>query len=209
MNILKLNLKKVINSNFIFMSFVALGFGLLPILTNDNSTKPALYPSASIAIKGYVFLFIVFANELSKSLLQMEKISKKVEWLLANGVGVKKIVGINSLSLYLSTNILLLPLIVVSIIFLKEISLSNIIDYYIYTLVCSIIINMEFMYIKNMNRFRTVTLWVSLFYLISFILEMIMIKNLIMCGLKYVIALVIIVLLYKFTTKERITSAYY
>ena len=209
MNIIKLNIKKVINSNFIFMTLIALGFGILSILTADNNANSLLYTRTSVILKGYVFLFIVFANELSKSLLQMEKISKKVEWLLANGVSVKKIIIINSLTLYLATTILLLPLIVGAIILLDDINLLNIADYYVYTFICGIIINTDFMYIKNMNRFRMVTLWVSLLYIVTFILEIAMIESLFIYGVKYILALVLITLLYKATTKERITSAYY
>ena len=60
-----------------------------------------------------------------------------------------------------------------------------------------------------MNRFRMVTLWVSLLYMVTFILEIAMIESLFIYGVKYILALVLITLLYKATTKERITSAYY
>lgn len=61
-------------------------------------------------LDGYLCLFIFFAGEISKDMLQQEKITKRIEWKLANGIKISSIVKENLLSLWIGTLILLFPL---------------------------------------------------------------------------------------------------
>ena len=213
MKLIVVNIKKVLNANFLFMTLTSLIFGFFMLVGNNEQLDMFNVPYYSFVLKGFIFIFIVFALELSKNLLQEDKLGKKIEWFLGNGVSIRKVSMINSISLYLGTSLLLLPLTIWTGLKLNDFQLVGLLDYYLFAFVCSIIINRSIMFIVDMNRFKGIIIWLTFFYLLSLILEMFVLslgtKYLMGLSLKYLLSLLLIGALISRTDKERITSAYY
>ncbi len=213
MKIVKENIRNVLNTNFIFMSVVALLLGMLVFAGGDTKVPISHYSYKSMILKGYVFIFIFFAIELSKSLLQKEKMSGKLEWFIANGVSLNQICVRQSISLYLTTSILLLPLIISANIYIKTFNFLDMLDYFLIIFFCSVLINQCILLIKNMNNFRILNLYMPVLYVIILISEVYISKatDSIYSGLagKYLSACIIALILKRFISKERITSAYF
>ncbi len=213
MKIVKENIKNVLNSNFIFMSIVALLLGMLVFVGGDTGFQISNYDYKSLVLKGYVLIFIFFAIELSKSLLQKEKISGKLEWFIANGVSFGRICTWQSFSLFIATSILLGPLLICASFYVKAFSFLDMLDYFILTFFCSILINESILLIKNMNNFRTLNLYIPIFYTIILIGEVIVSllteSIYISLAVRYLILCAAVLILERFISNERITSAYF
>lgn len=112
MGLITLNLKRVLNWNYIFMSAVAAIFGMIFLMNFGDISENIVFgvDIKYFMLDGYLCLFIFFAGEISKDMLQQEKITKRIEWKLANGIKISSIVKENLLSLWIGTLILLFPL---------------------------------------------------------------------------------------------------
>lgn len=94
MGLITLNLKRVLNWNFIFMSAVAAIFGMISLMNFGDISENIVFgvDIKYFMLDGYLCLFIFFAGEISKDMLQQEKITKRIEWKLANGIKISSIV---------------------------------------------------------------------------------------------------------------------
>ena len=112
MGLITLNLKRVLNWNFIFMSAVAAIFGMISLMNFGDISENIVFgvDIKYFMLDGYLCLFIFFSVEISKDMLQQEKITKRIGWKLANGIKISSIVKENLLSLWIGTLILLFPL---------------------------------------------------------------------------------------------------
>lgn len=195
------------------MSIVALLLGMLVFIGSNTGLHFYNFSYKSLVLKGYVLVFIFFAIELSKSLLQKEKISGKLEWFIANGVEIERICFWQSLALYISTSILLSPLLICSSIYVKFFDFLDMVDYLLLTFFCSILINESILLIKNMNNFRLLNLILPIIYLMVLIGEIslyLLTDNIYLSFIcKYLFICILIMALSKFISKERITSAYF
>lgn len=206
-------IKKLFNANFIFMMIVSLIFTFLMQMGNREEANLLNMSYSSFLLKGFVFLFIVFSYELSKSLMQEDKRTNKVEWFLANGLSIKRITFIHTITLYLATNLLLLPAILGTGLKLEGFRWINLLDYYLFSFVSSLIINIWLLYIKNMNKFKSIILGLAFLYMASLFIERFLISSgyssFIGLSIKYLLGFILIAILRLKTDKERITSAYY
>ena len=93
MGLITLNLKRVLNWNFIFMSAVAAIFGMISLMNFGDISENIVFgvDIKYFMLDGYLCLFIFFAGEISKDMLQQEKITKRIEWKLANGIKISSI----------------------------------------------------------------------------------------------------------------------
>ena len=93
MGLITLNLKRVLNWNFIFMSAVAAIFGMISLMNFGDISENIVFgvDIKYFMLDGYLCLFIFFAGEISKDMLQQEKITKRIEWKLANGIKISRI----------------------------------------------------------------------------------------------------------------------
>ena len=84
MGLITLNLKRVLNWNFIFMSAVAAIFGMISLMNFGDISENIVFgvDIKYFMLDGYLCLFIFFAGEISKDMLQQEKITKRIEWNL-------------------------------------------------------------------------------------------------------------------------------
>ena len=213
LTIIRIHVKKILTGNFVFMSLVAIIFGILTLFSKGQEKIIGSYTYIDMLWKGYIFLYIIFACELSKDLLQMEKITRRIEWLIANGTRIKSILINHTVSLWISTLLLLMPLLGITIYKVGLPDVVQILDFFTFTLLSSIIINAVILVIRDMNKYKGISLRISVFYFFILIIESMFYSwsnNFILTVIiKYVISLCVSVFVLRMATKERIVMAYY
>ena len=212
LTIIRIHVKKILTGNFVFMSLVAIIFGILTLFSKGQEKIIGSYTYIDMLWKGYIFLYIIFACELSKDLLQMEKITRRIEWLIANGTRLQSILINHTVSLWISTLLLLMPLLGITIYKIGSPDVAQILDFFTFTLLSSIIINAVILVIRDMNKYKGISLRISVFYFFILIESMFYSwsNNFILTVIiKYVISLCVSVFVLRMATKERIVMAYY
>lgn len=213
LTIIRIHVKKILTGNFVFMSLVAIIFGILTLFSKGQEKIIGSYTYIDMLWKGYIFLYIIFACELSKDLLQMEKITRRIEWLIANGTRLQSILINHTVSLWISTLLLLMPLLGITIYKIGSPDVAQILDFFTFTLLSSIIINVVILVIRDMNKYKGISLRISVFYFFILIIESMFYSwsnNFILTVIiKYVISLCVSVFVLRMATKERIVMAYY
>ena len=213
LTIIRIHVKKILTGNFVFMSLVAIIFGILTLFSKGQEKIIGSYTYIDMLWKGYIFLYIIFACELSKDLLQMEKITRRIEWLIANGTRLQSILINHAVSLWISTLLLLMPLLGITIYKIGSPDVAQILDFFTFTLLSSIIINAVILVIRDMNKYKGISLRISVFYFFILIIESMFYSwsnNFILTVIiKYVISLCVSVFVLRMATKERIVMAYY
>lgn len=213
LTIIRIHVKKILTGNFVFMSLVAIIFGILTLFSKGQEKIIGSYTYIDMLWKGYIFLYIIFACELSKDLLQMEKITRRIEWLIANGTRLQSILINHTVSLWISTLLLLMPLLGITIYKIGSPDVAQILDFFTFTLLSSIIINAVILVIRDMNKYKGISLRISVFYFFLLIIESMFYSwsnNFILTVIiKYVISLCVSVFVLRMATKERIVMAYY
>ena len=213
LTIIRIHVKKILTGNFVFMSLVAIIFGILTLFSKGQEKIIGSYTYIDMLWKGYIFLYIIFACELSKDLLQMEKITRRIEWLIANGTRLQSILINHTVSLWISTLLLLMPLLGITIYKIGSPDVAQILDFFTFTLLSSIIINAVILVIRDMNKYKGISLRISVFYFFILIIESMFYSwsnNFILTVIiKYVISLCVSVFVLRMATKERIIMAYY
>lgn len=210
LTIIRLNIKRIFTANFIFMGFAATVFGILSVFGTGSTNAIIQYSHAEMVWNGYIFLFIIFSCELSKDLLQTEKITGRVEWMVSNGIRVASILTNHAVSLWVSTVLLLAPLFALTSYYLGLPSPLQWTGFFTFSFLISMIINAGILAIRNMNKFKCITLSVSLFYFLMLIAEKIFLENFMIAGaIKYAAAFLTIFIILMTTSKERIITAYY
>lgn len=213
LTIIRIHVKKILTGNFVFMSLVAIIFGILTLFSKGQEKIIGSYTYIDMLWKGYIFLYIIFACELSKDLLQMEKITRRIEWLIANGTRLQSILINHTASLWISTLLLLMPLLGITIYKIGSPDVAQILDFFTFTLLSSIIINAVILVIRDMNKYKGISLRISVFYFFILIIESMFYSwsnNFILTVIiKYVISLCVSVFVLRMATKERIVMAYY
>ena len=213
LTIIRIHVKKILSGNFVFMSLVAIIFGILTLFSKGQEKIIGSYTYIDMLWKGYIFLYIIFACELSKDLLQMEKITRRIEWLIANGTRLQSILINHTVSLWISTLLLLMPLLGITIYKIGSPDVAQILDFFTFTLLSSIIINAVILVIRDMNKYKGISLRISVFYFFILIIESMFYSwsnNFILTVIiKYVISLCVSVFVLRMATKERIVMAYY
>ena len=213
LTIIRIHVKKILTGNFVFMSLVAIIFGILTLFSKGQEKIIGSYTYIDMLWKRYIFLYIIFACELSKDLLQMEKITRRIEWLIANGTRLQSILINHTVSLWISTLLLLMPLLGITIYKIGSPDVAQILDFFTFTLLSSIIINAVILVIRDMNKYKGISLRISVFYFFILIIESMFYSwsnNFILTVIiKYVISLCVSVFVLRMATKERIVMAYY
>ena len=213
LTIIRIHVKKILTGNFVFMSLVAIIFGILTLFSKGQEKIIGSYTYIDMLWKGYIFLYIIFACELSKDLLQMEKITRRIEWLIANGTRLQSILINHTVSLWISTLLLLMPLLGITIYKIGSPDVAQILDFFTFTLLSSIIINAVILVIRDMNKYKGISLRISVFYFFILIIESMFYSwsnNFILTVIiKYVISLCVSVFVLQMATKEKSVMAYY
>lgn len=203
------DLRKLLDKNALLMSLMALICSFMALYFNDGESQGVI---DIIKIDGILILFVMFGLELSKNTLVSDKISKKLEFLLANGLSIKKILIKYFFSIYLGTLIIVLPSLILNLLKFESsliIILNLLVSSFIYTLIIVLII----LDTRNMNKVNSLQIrliGLSLMVMISFYLVYnftnslpgYLITKLLILGS-------VIIILGINTNKERIVVSYY
>ena len=106
-----------------------------------------------------------------------------------------------------------MPLLGITIYKIGSPDVAKILDFFTFTLLSSIIINEVILVIRDMNKYKGISLRISVFYFFILIIESMFYSwsnNFILTVIiKYVISLCVSVFVLRMATKERIVMAYY
>ena len=206
------DLRKLLDKNALLMSLTALICSFMALFFADGGSQEINKVIDTIKIDGILILFVMFGVELSKNTLVSDKISKKLEFLLANGLSIKKILIKYLLSIYLGTLIIVLPSLILNLLKFESsliIILNLLVSSFLYTLIIVLII----LDTRNMNKVNSLQIrliGLSLLVMIASIrvynftnsLEFYLITKPLILGS-------VIIVLGINTNKERIVVSYY
>lgn len=145
------DLRKLLDKNALLMSLMAVICSFMALFFGDGGSQEINKVMNIVKIDGILILFVMFGVELAKNTLVSDKISKKLEFLLANGLSMKKILGKYFFSIYFATLIIVLPSLILNLVKLDLsliVALNLILSSLLYTLIIVLII----LCTRNMNK---------------------------------------------------------
>lgn len=211
LDLIKNDIEKILDKNALLMALMAFIFTLIPALIGESTINNEMIMQI-LKSDGLVMMFIIFAIELAKSTIVNDKISKRIEFILANGVSKNKIIINYISSLYFSTLIILAPSIVLSI-YTMSLSIYLIFNTLITSLIYTLLIIYTILYITNMNKINSLQISLAILHIIilsaSYITYMFTNILALYFIIKALILIVLIVILGINTKNERILTTYY
>ena len=148
--LIKEDLKRLLDKNAIFMSFLAVIFNIATYFVGSEEGSSSGFGSI-FRIEGVVIIFLIYALEFSKVTLTMDKMTKKIEFLLANGVKSKMLIAKYILSLYFATFIVLIPTFIITFINVKF-EFILILNLVFSSILFTVLIVYLILFTRNMNR---------------------------------------------------------
>ena len=211
LDLIKNDIEKILDKNALLMAHMAFIFTLIPALIGESTINNEMIMQI-LKSDGLVMMFIIFAIELAKSTIVNDKISKRIEFILANGVSKNKIIINYNASLYFSTPIILAPSILLSI-HTMSLSIYLIFNTLITSLIYTLLIIYTILYITNMNKINSLQISLAILHIIilsaSYITYMFTNILALYFIIKALILIALIVLLGINTKNERILTTYY
>ena len=211
LDLIKNDIVKILDKNALLMALMAFIFTLITVLVGESAINNDIIMQI-LKSDGLVMMFIIFAVELAKSTIVNDKISKRIEFILANGVLKNKIIINYLTSLYFSTLIILSPSIVL-IMYTMSLSIYLIFNTLITSLIYTLLIVYTILYITNMNKINSLQISLAVFHIIALSVSYIsyMFTNIIVLYFitKALILIALLILLGISTKNERIVTTYY
>lgn len=211
LDLIKNDIVKILDKNALLMALMAFIFTLIPVLVGESARNNDIIMQI-LKSDGLVMMFIIFAVELAKSTIVNDKISKRIEFILANGVLKNKIIINYLTSLYFSTLIILSPSIVL-IMYTMSLSIYLIFNTLITSLIYTLLIVYTILYITNMNKINSLQISLAVLHIIALSVSYIsyMFTNIIVLYFitKALILIALLILLGISTKNERIVTTYY
>ena len=206
------DLRKLLDKNAALMSLMALICSFMALFFADGVSREINKVIDIIKIDGILILFVMFGVELAKNTLVSDKISKKLEFLLANGLSIKKILIKYLFSIYLGTLIIVFPSLILNL--LKfEINLITILNLLVSSFLYTLIIVLIILDTRNMNKVNSLQIrliGLSLLVMIASILVYNFTNSLEFYLItKFFILGSVIIIMGLNTNKERIVVSYY
>lgn len=208
LKLIGLDLKKILDKNALLMSFFALAFTYLSSLSLEKDTSLSRF----METEGLALIFLIFAIEFSKGILQDDKIRKKIEFFLANGVEIKFLVIKYFGAIYLASLLTLLP----SLIFFAFKTKIGVLEIFNFLLTAGLYTNfliLKILNTENMNKMAGIQNKIILLgalilvvstniYIFTSVIELYLIS-------KFLILIVINIFMVLRTNKERIGVTYF
>lgn len=211
LELIKNDIEKILDKNALLMALMAFIFTLIPVLVGQSTINNEIIMQI-LKSDGLVMLFIIFALELAKTTIVNDKISKKIEFILANGVSKNKIIINYIASLYFSTLIILAPSIVLSM-YTMSLSIYLIFNTLITSLIYTLLIIYTILFITNMNKTNRLQISFAVLHIIilsvSYITYIFTNVLALYFIIKALLLIVLLVLLGINTKNERIVTTYY
>lgn len=208
LKLIGLNLKKTMDKNALLMGFFGLVFTYLSSLSLEKDTNLSRF----MGTEGLALLFLIFALEFSKETLQKDKIRKKIEFFLANGVGIKFLVIKYFGSIYLASLLTLMPALVFFA-FKMRIGVLEIFNFLLTTGLYTNFLILKILNTENMNKMAGIQNKIILLgalilvvstnvYIFTSVIELYLIS-------KFLILMAINIFVVLRTNKERIGVTYF
>ncbi len=208
LKLIGLDLKKILDKNALLMGFFGLVFTYLSSLSLEKDTSLSRF----MGTEGLALIFLIFALEFSKGTLQEDKIRKKIEFFLANGVGIKFLVIKYFGAIYLASFLTLLP----SLIFFAFKTKIGVLEIFNFLLTAGLYTNfliLKILNTENMNKMAGIQNKIILLgalilvistniYIFTSVIELYLIS-------KFLILIVINIFMVLRTNKERIGVTYF
>ena len=208
LKLIGLDLKKILDKNALLMGFFGLVFTYLSSLSLEKDTSLSRF----MGTEGLALIFLIFAIEFSKGSLQEDKIRKKVEFFLANGVEIKFLVIKYFGAIYLASLLTLLP----SLIFFAFKTKIGVLEIFNFLLTAGLYTNfliLKILNTENMNKMTGIQNKIILLgalilvistniYIFTSVIELYLIS-------KFLILIVINIFMVLRTNKERIGVTYF
>lgn len=208
LKLIGLDLKKILDKNALLMGFFGLVFTYLSSLSLEKDTSLSRF----MGTEGLALIFLIFAIEFSKGSLQDDKIRKKIEFFLANGVGIKFLVIKYFGAIYLASLLTLLP----SLIFFAFKTKIGVLEIFNFLLTAGLYTNfliLKILNTENMNKMAGIQNKIILLgalilvistniYIFTSVIELYLIS-------KFLILIVINIFMVLRTNKERIGVTYF
>ena len=211
LDLIKNDIVKILDKNALLMALMAFIFTLITVLVGESAINNDIIMQI-LKSDGLVMMFIIFAVELAKSTIVNDKISKRIEFILANGVLKNKIIINYLTSLYFSTLIILSPSTVLSM-YTMSLSIYLIFNTLITSLIYTLLIVYTILYITNMNKINSLQISLAVLHIIALSMSYIsyMFTNIIVLYFitKALILIALLILLGISTKNERIVTTYY
>lgn len=212
MNLIIIDLRKLLDKNALLMALMALFCSFMALFLGDGGGFETNKVIDIIKIDGILILFVIFGAELAKNTIGADKISKRIEFLLANGLSIGKILVNYLLSIYLGTLIIVLPSLVLNLLKIG-ISLGALLNFLLTSMLYTLIIVLLILHTTNMNKInslqiRLIGLSIGIMMISLVVYNLTNMIELYLTS-KILILSLIIVFLYKKTNKERIVVSYY
>lgn len=147
LKLIGLDLKKILDKNALLMAF----FGLLFTYLSSFSLEEGSSLSSLMGLEGLAFLFLIFALEFSKASLQEDKAKKKIEFVLANGLGIKFLVIKYFGAIYLASLLTLLPALIFFV-FKTRIGVPEIFNFLLTSGLYTHFLILKILNTENMNK---------------------------------------------------------
>lgn len=208
LKLIGLDLKKTMDKNALLMGFFGLVFIYLSSLSLEKDTSLSRF----MGTEGLAFIFLIFALEFSKGTLQEDKIRKKIEFFLANGLEIKFLVIKYFGAIYLASLLTLLP----SLIFFAFKTKIGVLEIFNFLLTAGLYTNfliLKILNTENMNKMAGIQNKIILLgalilvistniYIFTSVIELYLIS-------KFLILMAINIFVVLRTNKERIGVTYF
>ena len=208
LKLIGLDLKKILDKNALLMGF----FGLVCTYLSSLSLEKDTSLSRFMGTEGLALIFLIFALEFSKGSLQEDKARKKIEFFLANGLGIKFLVIKYFVAIYLASLLTLLP----SLIFFAFKTKIGVLEIFNFLLTAGLYTNfliLKILNTENMNKMAGVQNKIILLgvlilvvstniYIFTSVIELYLIS-------KFLTLIVINIFVVLRTSKERIGVTYF
>ena len=200
-------------------SFILAGFAFLGVLLSSSIQAPS-HDSVAMLMKidGFLLLFMVIVTELSKSLIIRDKQSKRMEFMLANGVGQQDLVKQYVSTLFLTSFVLLIPALVVY--FFSALIQNNLalvlwigVSLFLIGPLACLWVTDYILYTEDLNRLIGIQMKSIAFMIILMFVSFVIYHSIPMIelylGIKVIILGIATLILSHLTTTERIVRSYY
>lgn len=208
--LVKKDLKKLLDKNALVMAIMVLVFTLLSYFLEETQAASAWIDLGKV--EGFLLAYLIIFIELAKTTLVEDKETRKIEFLLANGLTRRDLIKKYLVSLVLGTFLILAPSLFMSLVKIKMTFFLGV-NLLVSSLLTSGLVVLMILYTVNMNKINGLqirllvlmlgTLGLSFFlYQRTSMVELYLLSKLLILG-------ALVVFLGRKTSKERIVVSYY
>lgn len=208
--LVKKDLKKLLDKNALLMAIMVLVFTLLSYFLEETQAASAWMDLGKV--EGFLLVYLIIFIELTKTTLVEDKETRKIEFLLANGLTRRDLIKKYLVSLVLGTFLILAPSLFMSLVRIKVTFFLGV-NLLVSSLLTSGLVVLMILYTVNMNKInglqiRLLVLMLGILGLSFFLYQRTSMVELYLLSKLFILG-ALVVFLGRKTSKERIVVSYY